>query len=39
MTESELNQFTAIYNKYKKPLYNYLLKVMKNTWATEDSIH
>lgn len=39
MTESELNQFTAIYNKYKKPLYNYLLKVMKNTWAAEDTVH
>lgn len=39
MTESELNQFTAIYNKYKKPLYNYLLKVMKNTWAAEDIVH
>ncbi len=39
MTESEHNQFTAIYNKYKKPLYNYLLKVMKNTWAVEDTVH
>jgi RNA polymerase sigma-70 factor, ECF subfamily len=39
MTESEHNQFTAIYNKYKKTLYNYLLKVMKNTWAAEDTVH
>ncbi len=36
MSQNNLIEFTIIYNRYKKKLYNYLLKLVSDTMLAED---
>lgn len=38
VNESFIN-FTLVYNKYKKPLFNYICKIMKSEIDSEDILH
>ncbi len=39
MEESRIIDFTLIYNRYKKPLFNYLAKIVKSEMLAEDIAH
>ncbi len=37
--KEKIIDFTLMYNKYKKPLYNYLFKIVRNEMLAEDIMH
>ncbi len=39
MQKDSIIDFTLIYNKFKKPLFNYVCKVMKSDILAEDIVH
>lgn len=39
MEKDLVTEFTLLYNKYKKPLFNYLAKIVKSEMLAEDIAH
>lgn len=39
MKESRIIDFTLVYNRHKKPLYNYLMKITRSRMLAEDIMH
>jgi RNA polymerase sigma-70 factor (ECF subfamily) len=39
MEENKIIDFTLIYNRFKKPLYNYLAKIVRSEMLAEDIAH